>query len=154
MSRQSYMNGFCKVAAANNVNPQALARYALEKRSQDVSFKDKILAAARDAKDKWDAADDSTKAIAKTLGGAGLGSLLGLGAGSALAGKAGIRAGTVGGALLGAAAGAYGGKVNWEELAKKLGQMSRDAKGRVESAAAEAKRLAEEAAAKAKAQGK
>ena len=154
MSRQSYMNGFCKVAAANNVNPQALARYALEKKSQDVSFKDKILAAVRDAKDKWDAADDSTKAIAKTLGGAGLGSLLGLGAGSALAGKAGIRSGTVGGALLGAAAGAYGGKVNWEELAKKLGQMSRDAKGRVESAAAEAKRLAEEAAAKAKAQGK
>ena len=38
MSRQSYMNGFCKVAAANNVNPQALARYALEKKSQDVSF--------------------------------------------------------------------------------------------------------------------
>ena len=154
MSRQSYINGFCKVAAENNVNPQALARYALEKKSQDVSFKDKILAAVRDAKDKWNAADDSTKAIAKTLGGAGLGSLLGLGAGSALAGKTGIRAGTVGGALLGAAAGAYGGKVNWEELAKKLGQMSRDAKGRVESAAAEAKRLAEEAAKKAKTQGK
>ena len=134
MSKRSYMNGFCKVAAANNVNPQALARYALEKDAGDgASVMDKILASARDiatsAKSKWDDADEGTKAAIKLLGGAGLGSALGTGAAAAVAGKKALRKGAVGGALLGAIAG--GSQVDWRALYDQLDALSSAAKDRV-----------------------
>jgi hypothetical protein len=139
MSKQTYMNGFCKVAAANNVNPQALARYALEKNAGDgASVMDKILAYARDiatnAKSKWDGAGEGTKAIIKLLGGASAGSAIGTGIAAAVNGKKDLRRGAVTGALLGTLAG--GSQVNWHNIYDKLDDLSKAAKGRVEESKA------------------
>ena len=111
MSKQSYINGFCKAAAANGVDPKALAQFAVQKEAQDAGApaagagtgKSEVWAKVMEAINKAKAKTvDAAKSTAqwygrqnqatKALIGAGLGSAVGTGLGAALAGKKGLSA--------------------------------------------------------------
>lgn len=150
MSKESYRAGFCKKAAAHNIDPQALARFAVQKAAADAAPAggaagagakpsvwqsvmadiEKAKAAGKGAVENavnWYGAQDATT---KALIGAGLGSAAGTGLGAALAGKKGLRAG----AILGAVGGA-GATVDWKALAENLGKLSAQGKAEADAAA-------------------
>lgn len=141
------MEGFCKAAAANKVDPKALAQFAVQKVAQDAPAAgtsptagtadagaakagvwQNVLAAIAKAKDAAKGAAKSTgewygkqNAATKALIGAGVGSTLGTGLGAALHGKKGLRSGSI----LGALAGAGASQVDWKALAEHFGQLSK-----------------------------
>lgn len=140
MSKQSYINGFCKAAAANGVDPKALAQFAVQKEAQDAApaaaaggsgVWGKVMEAINSAKAKalkvtknvaqW--YGDDRNQFAKALIGAGLGSAAGTGLGAALAGKKGLRAG----AILGAVGGGVG-AVDWKALAESFSKLQKEEK--------------------------
>ena len=159
MSKQSYINGFCKAAAANGVDPKALAQFAVQKEAQDAGSPAagagtgksevwaKVMEAINKAKAKTVAAAKSTaqwygkqNQATKALIGAGLGSAVGTGLGAALAGKKGLRTGAILGAVGGGA-----GAVDWKALAESFSKLQKEekkdggaAKPKVDSAAAAA----------------
>lgn len=142
MSKQSYIDGFCKKAAENGVDPRALALFAVQKEAQDAapapaaagSGSDvwaKVMEAINKAKAKTIDAAKSTaqwygkqNQAVKALIGAGLGSAAGTGLGAALAGKKGLRAGAILGAVGGGA-----GAVDWNALAESFKMMQKEDKG-------------------------
>ena len=117
MSKQSYIRGFCKQAAAHGVDPIALARYAselhVEKPAEETPKYSKIWDNVRSFLDKandWHTnLSPNEKAMLHT--GAGL-----LG-GGAIGGLVGGKKGALGGALAGGAAGAA---INWKAIAEAL----------------------------------
>lgn len=130
MSKQSYLNGFCKTAEANGVDPKALARFAIEKCSQDGA------AAAGDKAGMWEAIKawlESAKnktidpktwewftnrgSSVQSLIGAGAGAALGTGLGAAVSKKGKRKSGLTAGAILGAIAGASAPHVDWKAIA-------------------------------------
>ena len=158
MSKESYRTGFCKKAAAHNIDPQALARFAVQKAAAEAaaapaagaasaggasgagaktSVWQNVMAAIEKAKAAGKgAAENAVKwygaqdATTKALIGAGLGSAAGTGLGAALAGKKGLRAG----AILGAVGGA-GATVDWKALSEHLGKLSAQGKAEADAAA-------------------
>lgn len=134
MSKQSYINGFCKAAAANGVDPKALAQFAVLKEAQAAapaagSGKSEVWGKVMEAinKAKAKTKDIAGKTVAwygkqnqatKALIGAGLGSAVGTGLGAALAGKKGLRAGAILGAVGGGA-----GAVDWKALAESFSKL-------------------------------
>lgn len=157
MSKQSYMNGFCKAAAANNVDPRALARFAVEKAAADAapvpkaSLWDEVLSAIDAAKNKaqntWKGLDPNTRELLKLTGGALGGAALGTGLGAVVGGKRGLGAGAVIGALGGGAA--AGTQVDWNALAQHFGNMTSEAAKRVKAHNDALKKQQEQAKAKA-----
>ena len=142
MSKQSYINGFCKAAAANGVDPKALAQFAVQKEAQDAGApaagagtgKSEVWAKVMEAINKAKAKTvDAAKSTAqwygrqdqatKALIGAGLGSAVGTGLGAALAGKKGLRAGAILGAVGGGA-----GAVDWKALAESFSKLQKEEK--------------------------
>ena len=140
MSKQSYIDGFCKKAADNGLDPRALAQFAVQKEAQDASATaagggsdvwGKVMEAINKAKAKTiDAAKSTAKwygkqnQAVKALIGAGLGSAAGTGLGAALAGKKGLRAGAILGAVGGGA-----GAVDWKALAESFKRLQKEDKG-------------------------
>ena len=163
MSKQSYINGFCKAAAANGVDPKALAQFAVQKEAQDAGApaagagtgKSEVWAKVMEAINKAKAKTvDAAKSTAqwygrqdqatKALIGAGLGSAVGTGLGAALAGKKGLRAGAILGAVGGGA-----GAVDWKALSEAFSKLQKEekkdggaAKPKVDPAAADAATIA------------
>ena len=139
MSKQSYINGFCKAAADNGLDPEALARFAVNKEAQAADpapaggkseIWGKVMEATSKVKDRAKGAGGNVaawygkqKQATKALVGAGLGSAVGTGLGAALAGKKGLRSG----AILGALGGGVG-AVDWKELSKSIGSLAEKAK--------------------------
>ena len=139
MSKQSYIDGFCKKAAENGVDPRALAQFAVQKEAQDAAAAagggsdvwGKVMEAINKAKAKTIDAAKSTaqwygkqNQAVKALIGAGLGSAAGTGLGAALAGKKGLRAGAILGAVGGGAA-----AVDWKALAESFKRLQKEDKG-------------------------
>lgn len=142
MSKQSYIEGFCKKAAENGLDPKALAQFAVHKEAQDAAAaasgsgeKSEIWAKVMELLGKAKAKTiDAAKSTAqwygnrnqaeKALIGAGLGSAVGTGLGAAIAGKKGLRAG----AILGAVGGGVG-AVDWKALSEAFGKMQNENKG-------------------------
>ena len=147
MSKRAYIAGFCKAAEAMGVDPEKLARHVLEKQAQEKGIWDKTIEAIENLKKTtagalgkgklWLDENPTAKALAGTAGG----SLLGLGLGSALAGKKGLRTG----AILGAAGG-LGASVDWKALSKALGEAGKKASEQAAKAKAEAEAKAQFAA--------
>lgn len=142
MSKQSYINGFCKAAAANGVDPKALAQFAMQKEAQDAGSpaagagagKSEVWAKVMEAINKAKAKTvDAAKSTAqwygkqnqatKALIGAGLGSAVGTGLGAALSGKKGLRTGAILGAVGGGA-----GAVDWKALAESFSKLQKEEK--------------------------
>lgn len=122
MRRKSYIDGFCKVAAAHGVDPRTLARYAIEKKAEgEGGYLDKIKDLLGQANNWYNEQSEGVKGLI----GAGAGALAGTGIGAALAGRKGIRSG----AVLGALGGGYA-AVDWKALAKALGDLGEQAKAR------------------------
>lgn len=129
MSKQTYAAGFCKAAAAYNVDPRELAKFALSKKAEgEPGLWQQVLASIEDAKNAakggladakkwWDGQDQSTKAILGALGG----SALGTGLGAAVKGTKGLRAGAILGALGGGAA-----AVDWKALSSQLDTLAKE----------------------------
>lgn len=144
MSKQSYIDGFCKKAAENGVDPRALAMFAVQKEAQDAAPAPapaaagggsdvwaKVMEAINKAKAKTMEAAKSTaewygdqNQAVKALIGAGLGSAAGTGLGAALAGKKGLRAGAILGAVGGGA-----GAVDWKALAESFKRLQKKDNG-------------------------
>lgn len=140
MSKQSYIDGFCKKAAENGVDPRALAQFAVQKEAQDAAAAaagggsdvwGKVMEAINKAKAKTIDAAKSTaqwygkqNQAVKALIGAGLGSAAGTGLGAALSGKKGLRAGAILGAVGGGAA-----AVDWKALAESFKRLQKEDKG-------------------------
>lgn len=149
MSKESYMAGFCKKAEAHNIDPHALARFAVQKAAADApaggtgaaqpGIWAKVMDAINEAKAAAGRATGDAKLwldkhpAAKALAGAGVGSVVGTGLGAALAGKKGLRAG----AILGAIGGA-GASVDWNALSEHLGKLKGGAEKRKADAEAAA----------------
>lgn len=148
MSKESYMAGFCKKAAVHNIDPKALARFAVQKSAESSSegrsagavakpgIWQNVIAAIEKAKASGKSAvgkavewHKNLSAPMKTLVNAGIGSAVGTGLGAAVAGKKGLRAGSILGAVGGA-----GSTVDWKALAEHLGKLS--AQGKDEAGAA------------------
>lgn len=121
MSKKSYIAGFCKAASAMNVNPEALARFAMSKAAEgEGGVMSSINNALGGALNWWNNPDN---AAWRPLIGAGVGSALGTGIGAAVKGKKGLRSGAILGALGGGLA-----AVNWNQLAKALERMQNESK--------------------------
>jgi len=113
MSKESYLNGFCKTSVAHGIDPYALAHISMQKKAQDAgggiwkSVSDVI----DNIKQKWEGIDPSYKPLVGSLVGGGVGAgtgalagkLLGFGAGRGA--LAGLGLGGIGGALYGSSAG-------------------------------------------------
>ena len=130
MSKQSYMAGFCKVAAANNVDPRALAAYIVKCAEDDKPGKakeiwDKVLAYLKDLKNKSVETYNNMTPNQKALAGAAGGLLAGGGLGAAIGGKKGILPGSVIGALGGGAAA----NVDWKKVVEYLRSKFKKDKG-------------------------
>jgi outer membrane lipoprotein SlyB len=132
MSRQSYINGFCKRAASNGVDPHALAALVTKEAqagsasniwSQVMQFLSKAKDAAKgaygDLKENYKFLDPKTKALVNTAGG----TLLGGTVGGLFGGKKGALAGSVLGGATGAAT-----QVDWKSILKKIEGMNKKTK--------------------------
>ncbi len=100
MSERSYINGFCKTAAASNVDPRRLARYALTKSADSGTIWNNVKAYLDQAQEWYNRQSATTKALI----GAGGGALIGGALGGLIGGRKGLAAGGVVGGLGGAAA--------------------------------------------------
>lgn len=113
MSKQSYVDGFCKAAAAQGVDPYALARIfaPMRKQAQAGGIWEGVKNVIDQVKQKWDEVDPSYKPLVGSLVGGGVGAgtgalagkLFGFGAGRGA--LAGLGIGGLGGALYGSSAG-------------------------------------------------
>lgn len=125
------------MAEANGIDPRALARFALEKCSQDAAAP--AAAAAGDSAGMWEAVKawleqaknwtvDKSKGAkdwylheagpsTQSLIGAGVGSAIGTGLGAAVSKKGKRKTGLTAGAILGALAGASAPHVDWKAIA-------------------------------------
>lgn len=123
MSRESYIKGFCKLAAARGVDPSALARYVselhVEKQAQETPKSSNIWDNVRSFLDKVNDWHSNLNPNEKALLHTGVG-LLG---GGAIGGLVGGKKGALGGALAGGAAGAA---INWKAIAEALNKSKRD----------------------------
>ncbi len=110
MSKQTYLAGFCKAAAARGVNPEALARFAIQKEAQDSNpdIWAKVLKYIKNAKDMWNILGPSTQSAISGLAG----SAIGTGLGASIGGTKGL----VLGAIVGAIAGAGAPHVDWRAV--------------------------------------
>lgn len=118
MSKQSYINGFCKKAAECGVDPVKLAKYHEKKAFSWADVKAKIDQGVGAARDAWHNVPDEYKPLVGGLAGASAGGLLGAGVG----GITGFGAGK--GALTGAALGGFGG-TTYGMNARRLGDLAR-----------------------------
>jgi len=123
MSKQSYLAGFCKAAEAKNVDPKALAEFAMQKHAEDSGkglwdivkeylekVKTNTVSGAEKVKDWYvNRAGESTKSLI----GAGLGAAVGTGLGAAVTGG---KKGLVPGAIIGGIGGAAAPHVNWKAV--------------------------------------
>ena len=109
MSKQTYINGFCKAAGNAGVNSNSLANYALglTKHAGASETWNKVLQALHKAKDEYDKLSPTEQVLLST----GAGGLVGGGLGALANGKKGAGIGALGGALGGAALGALPGAV-------------------------------------------
>ena len=132
MSRQSYINGFCKKAALNGVDPHALADIVVKNAqagsasniwSQVMQFLSKAKDAAKgaygDLKGKYALLSPKEKALVNAAGG----TLLGGAVGGLFGGKKGALAGSVLGGATGAAT-----QVDWKSILKKIEGMNKKTK--------------------------
>ena len=115
MSKESYMAGFCKKAAANNIDPQKLAQFVAQQLDKQAAAGDvwgKVMQVIETAKQNagkvWNSIDPKLRPLAGGAIGAGigagggaiLGKLLGVGAGKGAI--AGLGIGGISGSALGA----------------------------------------------------
>lgn len=113
MSKQSYVEGFCKAAEAHGVDPYALYELVvpMRKEAQSGGIWDSVKGVIEQAKQKWNEIDPNYKPLVGSLVGGGLGAgagalagkLFGFGAGRGA--LAGLGIGGLGGALYGSGAG-------------------------------------------------
>ena len=113
MSKQSYVEGFCKAAEAQGVDPYALYELVvpMRKEAQSGGIWDSVKGVIEQAKQKWNEIDPNYKPLVGSLVGGGLGAgagalagkLFGFGAGRGA--LAGLGIGGLGGALYGSGAG-------------------------------------------------
>ena len=113
MSKQSYVEGFCKAAEAHGVDPYALYELIvpMRKEAQSGGIWDSVKGVIEQAKQKWNDIDPNYKPLVGSLVGGGLGAgagalagkLFGFGAGRGA--LAGLGIGGLGGALYGSSAG-------------------------------------------------
>lgn len=139
MSKQTYVEGFCKAAAAKGIDPKALARYVLSKEAQDgeQTLAQRLKDALGDAKVWYDRQNEGVKGLI----GAGTGALVGTGLGAALGGKGVIRTGSILGAIAGGAS-----TVDWKKLSDELGKLADQSRARAKAKADAAAREAQAAA--------
>jgi hypothetical protein len=127
MSRETYNAGFSKMAEACGVDAQKLVRIFAagnEKVAQsgdDKGFMKNLLEGIRSS---WQGANPATKALIKTLGGAGGGAALGTAVGGIAGGRPGL------GAAVGAGIGGVTGLAlsDWSGIKNQIKQMAENAK--------------------------
>lgn len=161
MSKESYLNGFCKTSVAHGIDPYALAHISMQKKAQDAgggiwkSVSDVI----DNIKQKWEGIDPSYKPLVGSLVGGGVGAgtgalagkLFGFGAGRGA--LAGLGLGGIGGALYGANSASNQlealRKADAESASKTLSDTTKDYEDRLQNQAVAGQKALDEA----KAQG-